>query len=142
MLKTAVIAINLLVLLLVVTFPANSSDDFIRFNNGFAAVSIALNTYFLWRHSGENFQRWAYVAIGLLFLTHCLTVTSYDECLDAYWTRFDLLASSSHQADAHWRMLADINGYAGLGGMVLELGLVVFILIKIAFQRQRTLMLS
>ena len=47
MLKTAIIVINLLVLLLVVTFPASSSDDFVRFDNRFAAVSIALNTYLL-----------------------------------------------------------------------------------------------
>jgi len=131
MLKAATIFINLLVLLLVVTFPADSSNDHIRFINWFVVGSIALNSYLLWRHPGGHFQRWTYAAIGLLFLVYCVTVTSYDECLDAYWTRFEVLESSTHQADAHWRMLADISGYAGLGGMVLELGLVVFVSMKL-----------
>jgi len=136
MLKAATIFINLLVLLLVVTLPSEFNNDHSQAGHRIAAVSSTLNTYLLWRHPGGSFQRWIYAASGLLFLVYCVTVTSYDECLDAYSTRFHLLASSTHQADTHWKMLDNVGGYAALGGIVVEVGLVVFVLVKAALQRK------
>jgi len=136
MLKAATIIINLLVLLLVVTFPADSSGDFIRFVNWFVVVSIVLNTYLLWRHPGGTFQRWIYAASGLLFLVYCVTVSSYNDCQDLEWTRFELLASSTPQRDTHWIMLTNISLSAAFSGIVVEVGLVVFVLAKAVLQRK------